>query len=608
MPRKYKKCPGTRRYASYSIENLNKALEDVRSGKLSLRGASEKYSVDKMKIHRCLKGKNQKKYGGQMALSVEEETFLTDKLITASEWGFPMTSYEVRQIVKTYLERQGRKVGIFKENLPGEDWMQGYLNRNGQRLTVRMAENIKRCRAAVSPQIMNEYFDNLEISLLNVKPGSIINYDETNLADDPGKKRVVVKRGCKHPEFVLNSSKASTSVMMACAGNGTLLPPFVIYRSTHLWDTWINGGPKGTRYGNTKSGWIDQKTFDEWFSTIALPYLKRQDPPRALIGDNLSSHLSAHVIAECKNNDIRFIFLPKNSTHIAQPLDVAYFRPFKRQWRDILMEWKLKGNRGTVPKNIFPSMLKKLLSKMEANTAEIIKAGFKKSGIIPIDRMKVLDQIPKDTTDAEADQHNMENSLVDILRQLRYNNDEPKKNPQKKKNLRVQPGKSVVNIDSDSDSSPENNNFDVTETLNENDDSTEDVDNSNLLEDESDELPIFSEFENFQTESHTDWSNFEVNYNDIREEDFLLIEMQVSSVKKQVKRFVAQVFSVAGSSNGANKSVEVSFLRPYKLSKDTFTWPDVKDTSFVYSFEVKYRLPMPQKQRRGLFKFPFDVL
>lgn len=272
------------------------------------------------------------------------------------------------------------------------------------------------------------------------------------------------------------------------------------------------------------------------------------------------------------------------------------------------MEWKLKGNRGTVPKDRFPSMLKKLLSKMETNTAEIIKPGFKKAGIIPINRMKVLDQIPKDTTDTEANQHNMENSLILILRQLRYSNDEPKKNPQKKKNLRVQPGKSVLNIDSDSDSASKNNDFEVTETVNENDDSTEVGEKSNLLEDESNELPIFSEFENSQSESQTDLSKFEVNFNDIEEEDFLLIEMQISSVKKQVKRFVAQVLSVAVSSNNANTAVEVSFLRPYSVSKDTFTWPDVKDTSFVYPFEVKYRLPMPQKQRRGLFKFSFDVL
>jgi hypothetical protein len=36
----------------------------------------------------------------------------------------------------------------------------------------------------------------------------------------------------------------------------------------------------------------------------------------------------------------RFIFLPENSTHLLQPLDVSVFAPMKRKWREILSEWK----------------------------------------------------------------------------------------------------------------------------------------------------------------------------------------------------------------------------------------------------------------------------
>lgn len=104
----------------------------------------------------------------------------------------------------------------FYENIRVEDWKQGGLSRNDLRLAVRMAENNKRCRAAVSLQVVNEYIDNLETLLLNIKPGSVINYDQTNFADYPGRKHVVDKRGPKHPEFVFNSCKASTSIMMAC--------------------------------------------------------------------------------------------------------------------------------------------------------------------------------------------------------------------------------------------------------------------------------------------------------------------------------------------------------------------------------------------------------
>ncbi len=36
----------------------------------------------------------------------------------------------------------------------------------------------------------------------------------------------------------------------------------------------------------------------------------------------------------------RFIFLPENSTHLMQTLDVAVFAPMKRRWREVLREWK----------------------------------------------------------------------------------------------------------------------------------------------------------------------------------------------------------------------------------------------------------------------------
>lgn len=53
---------------------------------------------------------------------------------------------------------------------------------------------------------------------------------------------------------------------------------------------------------------------------------------------------------------------------------LPFVGPFKRQWRDILMEWKMKRNRGAVPKDRFPTVLEKLLGKMQTNTSEIIEA------------------------------------------------------------------------------------------------------------------------------------------------------------------------------------------------------------------------------------------
>jgi hypothetical protein len=51
---------------------------------------------------------------------------------------------------------------------------------------------------------------------------------------------------------------------------------------------------------------------------------------KVLVGDNLAAHLSPVVTNLCEEHNIRFIFLPENSTHLLQPLDVGVFGPLKR--------------------------------------------------------------------------------------------------------------------------------------------------------------------------------------------------------------------------------------------------------------------------------------
>lgn len=174
----------------------------------------------------------------------------------------------------------------------------------------------------------------------DVPPSNLVNYDKTNLVDDPGRKKIIVKRGCRYPERVCNSTKSATSLMCAAAADGTMLPCYVVYKALHLYDTWTDGGPEKCRYNRSKSGWFYGVCFEDWFLTVVLPYMRRQEGKKVLLGDNLSSHLSMAVLDKCHQDNISFIFLPPNSTHLTQPLDVAFFRRMKIYWRQIIDDWK----------------------------------------------------------------------------------------------------------------------------------------------------------------------------------------------------------------------------------------------------------------------------
>ena len=56
---------------------------------------------------------------------------------------------------------------------------------------------------------------------------------------------------------------------------------------------------------------------------VVVPWARKKEGKKVVIGDNLFSHFSTDVLMLCKDHNISFVSLVANSTHISQPLDVA---------------------------------------------------------------------------------------------------------------------------------------------------------------------------------------------------------------------------------------------------------------------------------------------
>lgn len=223
-------------------------------------------------------------------------------------------------------------------------------------------------RAPVTPDTIRSYFSNLEKTLKDVFPENIIDYDKTNLSDDPGRKRVIACRGCKYPERIMNSTKILTSIKLACTAVGHLLP---------AWETCClpvrlleKRGPPNTRYNRTDNGRFNNSMFDDWFFTIVLPYAKRQTGKMVIIGDNLASHISVSVVRALEDNNQDFVLLFPNSTNLTQPLGGFVFRPMKGHWQILLTEFKstsLDGTYSSPLKAEFPKQLARLMVRLQKN-------------------------------------------------------------------------------------------------------------------------------------------------------------------------------------------------------------------------------------------------
>ena len=98
------------------------------------------------------------------------------------------------------------------------------------------------------------------------------------------------------------------------------------------------------------------------------------------------------MIKSTIEEDIRFITLPPNATHLCQPLDVAVFRGLKRTWRSIIDSWRKETRlKGVIPKEHLSSLLCRLTSSL---TGDSLISGFRATGIHPLNRDEVLKRLP----------------------------------------------------------------------------------------------------------------------------------------------------------------------------------------------------------------------
>lgn len=133
--------------------------------------------------------------------------------------------------------------------------------------------------------------------------------------------------------------------------------------------------------------------------------------------------------------------MPKNSTHLTQPLDVGFFGPIKRQWRQILTEWKLKEGKSfpTLPKDQFPKLMNRLLVSLSPKVTAIASKSFEATGIRPFDEQAVLKRLPNELSHTASP--NVSGLMIDFLKELRHT---APKARQKKTKLTTQAGKSVT--------------------------------------------------------------------------------------------------------------------------------------------------------------------
>lgn len=106
MPRKYIKSRN-KPYKKYDSESIRTAITEYESSSnTSLKVIAEKYKISKSVLHRHMT-RVMRPHGRPKSLSDETEQYLIKYLNICSEWGYPLDAYDLRLLIKGYLDRMG---------------------------------------------------------------------------------------------------------------------------------------------------------------------------------------------------------------------------------------------------------------------------------------------------------------------------------------------------------------------------------------------------------------------------------------------------------------------------------------------------------------------
>ena len=234
----------------------------------------------------------------------------------------------------------------------------------------------------------------------------IFNLDETgiNTAIDSG--LVYTKKGVRDCyQKAPDCGKTMYTVLFCGSASGVYTPPFVVYKSKHLYREWIIGGPAGCGYSCNESGYMMDFNFENWFIEVFCKFVESYDKPVIVVFDGHGSHLTYTTIKYAMDQEIIIVCLPPNTSHALQPLDVAVFKGFKDFWISILKKYYSDTkNRKNCAKEVFPKLLAKLCQHQSPDN---LIAGFRGSGLFPVDKHKIDSRILEDTIENIEDKEDL---------------------------------------------------------------------------------------------------------------------------------------------------------------------------------------------------------
>jgi len=188
-------------------------------------------------------------------LTKAEKEGLVQFILQMADLGHGYTRDMVKDAVM-YLIR-GRD-HAFGESGPSNQWLSELYDEFPQ-LALRKPEALSKQRAtAMTPQVVNDYFDLLEklFDQHQFRDKNIYNADETSLITSGGKLKILGRKGQKNI-----TQRVSATLMVCSAADGHLMPPLFIFPGVYHMQGLLTDAPEGSFSAIQENGWMTPDIF-----------------------------------------------------------------------------------------------------------------------------------------------------------------------------------------------------------------------------------------------------------------------------------------------------------------------------------------------------------
>lgn len=258
---------------------------------------------------------------------VEEE--LVKWVLVLRDQNFPVSTLALKEKAKKLILPHNSE---FKAS---SGWLTKFLNRN--RFCLRNRTSVcQKLPKQLEGVLTKFYADAAKFMRIGKYPPSLVgNMDETPAFFDMVPAKSIASKGVK--ECVVRttgSEKKHLTVVLSATGDGTMLPPMIIFKGKTDKTIKNLNIPKEFIVKTQEKAWMDDDLMQTWVEEIWLNHVRAESKKLGfdnslLTFDAFAAHLTESVKNQLLKEECDTLAIPAGCTSKCQPMDVCLNRPFK---------------------------------------------------------------------------------------------------------------------------------------------------------------------------------------------------------------------------------------------------------------------------------------